>query len=66
MKRESMQALWLEDRSLSMRELPRPARPGEALIRIQLSGICAKDLRSVYFNHPINYAHDRSENLAGA
>ncbi len=47
-----MQSLWLEDQSLSMREIPRPARPGEALIRIKLSGICGTDLELVRGYYP--------------
>ncbi len=62
MKKESMQSLWLEDQLLSMREVPRPASPGEALIRIRLRDSSVKDLRSVNFNHPFNCALDRSEN----
>ncbi|MDI6768998.1 MAG: alcohol dehydrogenase catalytic domain-containing protein [Anaerolineales bacterium] len=39
-----MQSLWLENQSLSLRDVPRPAKPGEALIRVRLSGICGTDL----------------------
>ncbi|MBU2609409.1 MAG: alcohol dehydrogenase catalytic domain-containing protein [Chloroflexi bacterium] len=39
-----MKALWLEDQTLSLRDVPRPAKPGEALIRVRLSGICGTDL----------------------
>ena len=39
-----MQALWLEDKQLSIRDIDTPARDDEALIRIQLSGICGTDL----------------------
>lgn len=41
-----MRALWLEDRTLSVREdapEPRPA-PGEALIAVRCAGICGTDL----------------------
>ncbi len=40
-----MLALWLEDRTLSLRrDLSPPRREGEALIRLRLSGICGTDL----------------------
>ncbi|MBA4379748.1 MAG: alcohol dehydrogenase [Anaerolinea sp.] len=39
-----MQSLWLENQTLSLRDVPRPAKPGEALIRVRLSGICGTDL----------------------
>ncbi|MDP2993595.1 MAG: alcohol dehydrogenase catalytic domain-containing protein [Anaerolineales bacterium] len=39
-----MQSLWLENQTLSLRDIPRPAKSGEALIRVQLSGICGTDL----------------------
>ena len=41
-----MNALWLEDRNLSLRDIPVPdaAAVGEALIRVRLSGICGTDL----------------------
>jgi len=39
-----MNALWLEDRVLSMRTVPVPRTCGEALVRIRLSGICGTDL----------------------
>ena len=41
-----MNALWLEDRALSIRDVPVPdaASVGEALIRVRLSGICGTDL----------------------
>ena len=39
-----MNALWLEDRALSVRSVPVPRTCGEALVRIRLSGICGTDL----------------------
>ena len=40
-----MQALWLENQQLSLRDVPIPKPPpGEALIRVRLSGICGTDL----------------------
>lgn len=41
-----MKALWLEDKTLSLRDVPVPdaAACGEALVRVRLSGICGTDL----------------------
>jgi threonine dehydrogenase-like Zn-dependent dehydrogenase len=40
-----MKALWLEDRSLRLRDdLPTPDANGEALIRVTLAGICNTDI----------------------
>lgn len=39
-----MQALWLEDRELSMREIEIPSAAGEALVRVRLSGVCGTDI----------------------
>lgn len=39
-----MKALWLENEALSLRDVPVPVRPGEALVRVRLSGICGTDL----------------------
>jgi threonine dehydrogenase-like Zn-dependent dehydrogenase len=39
-----MYSLWLEKQSLSLRDVPRPDKPGEALIRVRLAGICGTDL----------------------
>jgi threonine dehydrogenase-like Zn-dependent dehydrogenase len=47
-----MQALWLENLQLDLRELPKPARPGEALIRIRKAGICSTDLELVKGYYP--------------
>jgi 2-desacetyl-2-hydroxyethyl bacteriochlorophyllide A dehydrogenase len=48
-----VRALWLEDRALSVRDVPVP-RPadGEALIRVRLSGICGTDLELVRGYYP--------------
>ena len=41
----AMRALWLEDRTLSLREVDNPVPPkGEALIRVLLAGICNTDI----------------------
>ena len=37
-----MQALWLEDRKLSLRDVPQPS--GETLVRVLASGICNTDV----------------------
>ncbi len=40
-----MRALWLEEQSLSLREVARPVAPaGEALVRVLLAGICNTDI----------------------
>ena len=47
-----MQSLWLENQSLSLRDIPKPRKPGEALIRIRLSGICGTDLEMLRGYYP--------------
>ncbi len=47
-----MQCLWLEDQGLSLREAPQPEKPGEALIRLRLAGICGTDLELVRGYYP--------------
>lgn len=42
-----MNAIWLEDNLLSLRNMPLPIRPGEALVKVCLAGICATDLELV-------------------
>lgn len=49
-----MQSLWLENQTLSLREVPYPNKPDEALIRIQLSGICGTDLELARGYYPFN------------
>jgi threonine dehydrogenase-like Zn-dependent dehydrogenase len=51
---ETMTALWLENQALQLREdLPVPhPKPGEALIRVRLAGICATDLELVRGYYP--------------
>jgi 2-desacetyl-2-hydroxyethyl bacteriochlorophyllide A dehydrogenase len=39
-----VKALWLEDRTLSVRDIPAPVPVGEALVRVRMSGICGTDL----------------------
>jgi threonine dehydrogenase-like Zn-dependent dehydrogenase len=48
-----MQALWLENQELSLRSnLPTPEKPGEALIRVLLTGVCGTDLELVKGYYP--------------
>lgn len=47
-----MRSVWLEDQKLSLREVPRPALAGEALIRIRMAGICGTDLELVRGYYP--------------
>jgi threonine dehydrogenase-like Zn-dependent dehydrogenase len=48
-----VKALWLEDRKLSVRDVPTPSpAEGEALLRIRLSGICGTDLEMVRGYYP--------------
>ena len=47
-----MKALWLENNRLEMRELPALARPGEALIKVRLTGVCGTDLEMVKGYYP--------------
>jgi threonine dehydrogenase-like Zn-dependent dehydrogenase len=49
-----MRALWLEDRTLRLREdVPRPIPPaGEALVRVRLAGVCNTDLELVRGYYP--------------
>jgi threonine dehydrogenase-like Zn-dependent dehydrogenase len=49
-----VKALWLQDRNLTLRDVPVPdaASTGEALIRVRLSGICGTDLELVRGYYP--------------
>lgn len=47
-----MQSLWLENNQLSLREVPQPAKSGEALIKIRRAGICGTDLELVKGYYP--------------
>ena len=47
-----MKALWLENHQLDLRDVPEPAKPGEALIRIRKAGICSTDLELVKGYYP--------------
>ena len=47
-----MKALWLENNRLNLRDVPEPQKPGEALIRIRVAGICNTDLELVKGYYP--------------
>lgn len=47
-----MQALWLENNTLYFKDVPQPAQPGEAVIKIRKTGICGTDLELVKGYYP--------------
>ena len=47
-----MNALWLEDNKISLRDVPQPHKPNEALIKIRKAGICSTDLELVKGFYP--------------
>ncbi|HUH98862.1 MAG TPA: alcohol dehydrogenase catalytic domain-containing protein [Anaerolineales bacterium] len=47
-----MQALWLENQKIAMRDVARPQRTDEALIRVRRAGICSTDLELVKGYYP--------------
>ncbi|MBM3179745.1 MAG: alcohol dehydrogenase [Chloroflexi bacterium] len=47
-----MLALWLEKNQISLRDLPQPKKPNEALIKIRKAGICSTDLELVKGYYP--------------
>jgi 2-desacetyl-2-hydroxyethyl bacteriochlorophyllide A dehydrogenase len=47
-----MQALWLENCQLSLRDVPQPAKPSEVVIKIRKAGICGTDLELVKGYYP--------------
>ena len=47
-----MHALWLEDNEISLRDVPQPLKPNEALIRVRKAGICSTDLELVKGYYP--------------
>src|SRR5512143_903377 len=47
-----MQALWLEEHKISLRDVPLPRRPDEALIKIRKAGVCSTDLELVKGYYP--------------
>jgi threonine dehydrogenase-like Zn-dependent dehydrogenase len=49
---DNMNALWLENNKISMRDVPQPNKPDEALIKIRRAGICSTDLELVKGYYP--------------
>ena len=47
-----MEALWLEDNQISLRDVPQPTKPNEALVKIRMAGICSTDLELVKGYYP--------------
>ena len=47
-----MNALWLEDNKISLRDVPQPRKSNEALIKIRKAGICSTDLELVKGYYP--------------
>jgi threonine dehydrogenase-like Zn-dependent dehydrogenase len=47
-----MKALWLESNQISLRDVPLPNNPNEALIKIRKAGICSTDLELVKGYYP--------------
>ena len=47
-----MKALWLENSQISLRDIPQPNKPNEALIKIRKAGICSTDLELVKGYYP--------------
>lgn len=47
-----MNALWLEDHKISLRNISRPRKANEALIKIRRAGICSTDLELVKGYYP--------------
>jgi threonine dehydrogenase-like Zn-dependent dehydrogenase len=47
-----MNALWLEDNKISLRDIPQPHKANEVLIKIRKAGICSTDLELVKGYYP--------------
>jgi threonine dehydrogenase-like Zn-dependent dehydrogenase len=47
-----MNALWLENNQISLRDVPQPKKQNEALVRIRKAGICSTDLELVKGYYP--------------
>jgi threonine dehydrogenase-like Zn-dependent dehydrogenase len=47
-----MNAIWLEDNQISLRDVPQPQKQNEALIKIRKAGICSTDLELVKGYYP--------------
>src|SRR5439155_12201862 len=51
--KDPMRALWLENRRLSLRDVPRPEPPaGVALVRVLNAGICNTDIELTHGYYP--------------
>jgi threonine dehydrogenase-like Zn-dependent dehydrogenase len=50
--RNKMNALWLEDNKISLRDISQPRKQNEALIKIRKAGICSTDLELVKGYYP--------------
>jgi 2-desacetyl-2-hydroxyethyl bacteriochlorophyllide A dehydrogenase len=47
-----MNAVWLENNRIDLREVPQPRKPNEALVKIRKAGICSTDLELVKGYYP--------------
>ncbi|HKG53149.1 MAG TPA: alcohol dehydrogenase catalytic domain-containing protein [Anaerolineales bacterium] len=47
-----MNAVWLENNKIDLRDVPQPREPNEALIKIRKAGICSTDLELVKGYYP--------------
>src|SRR5918996_1730857 len=47
-----MNAVWLENNKIDLRDVPQPRKPNEALIKIRKAGICSTDLELVKGYYP--------------
>ena len=47
-----MNAIWLEDNKISLRDVPQPLKHNEALVKIRKAGICSTDLELVKGYYP--------------
>ena len=47
-----MKALWLENNTISLREVPQPQKANEALVKVRKAGICSTDLELVKGYYP--------------
>ena len=55
-----MRALRFESGRLEVKDIPRPERPDEALVRVSLAGICSTDLHITrgYAGHAGTLGHE--------
>src|SRR5688500_20368450 len=47
-----MNAIWLEDNKISLRDVSQPLKQNEALVKIRKAGICSTDLELVKGYYP--------------